>query len=346
MRAFLGIISFICFLNLTTSAHGIDSHGVILVYHHVSTDTPPSTSISPEDFGKHLNYLRENDFNVIPLNQMLETLKAGGQLPDKAVAITFDDGYISIYDTAFPMLQSYGFPFTLFLSTGPIDRQQQNFISWEQTKEMSEAGVIIANHMVEHPYMLDRDQGESDAEWINRLEKELLKAELRIEQQTGQSHRYLAYPFGEFNAEIKNMLEVNDFIGLAQNSGAVGVNSDFLALPRFPLASIYANLETAKIKLDSKAFNVELIQPLSPVTQLQNPSVTLKFSEGNYNLSQIGCFANNRPLPMTWVDENEGLLKIEPNENYKGRRWRYLCTAPVPGENRFYWYSVQWIKPD
>ena len=112
---------------------------------------------------------------------MVETLKAGEQLPDKAVAITFDDGYISIYDTAFPMLQSYGFPFTLFLSTGPIDRQQQNFINWEQIKEMSSAGVIIANHMVEHPYMLAKGQDESELEWINRLEKELLKAELRIE---------------------------------------------------------------------------------------------------------------------------------------------------------------------
>ena len=124
MRAFLGIFSFIFFVNLSVAANGIDSHGVILVYHHVSTNTPPSTSISPEDFRKHLDYLQKNDFSVIPLNQMLETLKAGRQLPDKAVAITFDDGYISIYDTAFPMLKTYGFPFTLFLSTSPIDRQQ------------------------------------------------------------------------------------------------------------------------------------------------------------------------------------------------------------------------------
>ena len=142
------------------------------------------------------------------------------------------------------------------------------------------------------------------------------------------------------------MLKNNGFIGLAQNSGAIGVNSDFLALPRFPLASIYANLDTAKIKLDTKAFNVELVQPKSPVTQTRSPSVTLKFDEGNHNLSQIGCFANSKPLPMTWIDRENGLLKIEPNETYSGRRWRYLCTAPVPGEGRYYWYSVQWINPN
>jgi len=344
MRALLGIICVIFLTNKAIAADNIDSHGVILVYHHVSISTPPSTSISPEDFRKHLDYLQQNDFSVIPLDQMLKTLQMGGQLPEKAIAITFDDGYISIYDTAFPMLQSYGFPFTLFLSTGPIDRQQQNFMNWEQVKEMSEAGVIIANHMVEHPYMLDKDPEESEIQWLSRLENELLVAEKRIEQQTGQSHRYLAYPFGEFNADIKTMLEANGFVGLAQNSGAIGVNSDFLSLPRFPLASIYANLDTAKIKLDSKSFNVELVQPQSPVTDIRNPSVTLKFNNGNYSLSQIGCFANSKPLPMTWIDQDEGLLSIAPTDEYTGRRWRYLCTAPVPGESRYYWYSIQWIK--
>ena len=262
------------------------------------------------------------------------------------VAITFDDGYISIYDTAFPMLQSYGFPFTLFLSTGPIDKQQQNYMNWDQIREMARGEVIIANHMVEHPYMLEIGSDETDADWINRLQNELLVAESRIEQETGQSHRYLAYPYGEFDLDIKLMLKNNGFIGLAQNSGAIGVNSDFLALPRFPLASIYANLDTAKIKLDTKAFNVELVQPKSPVTKNRSPSVTLKFDESNHNLSQIGCFANSKPLPMTWIDSENGLLKIEPNETYSGRRWRYLCTAPVPGEGRYYWYSVQWINPN
>ena len=344
MRLVLGIFPVIFIANLAIAANNIDSHGVILVYHHVSTDTPPSTSISPEDFRKHLDYLQQNNFSVIPLDQMLETLQTGGQLPEKAIAITFDDGYISIYDTAFPMLQSYGFPFTLFLSTGPIDRRQQSFMNWEQVKKMSEAGVIIANHMVEHPYMLDKGPGESEAQWIGRLENELLAAEARIEQQTGQSHRYLAYPFGEFNADIKTMLGANGFIGLAQNSGAIGVNSDFLSLPRFPLASIYANLDTAKIKLDSKSFNVELMRPQSPITDIRNPSVTLKFNDGNYNLSQIGCFANSQPLPMTWIDRDQGILLIQPTEDYTGRRWRYLCTAPVPGESRYYWYSIQWIN--
>ena len=140
----------LCGLAFSGLIHAAE-HGVILQYHHVATNTPASTSISPEDFKTHLDYLRDNAFNVIPLDQMIESLRLGQQISDKAVAISFDDGYLSIYEEAFPLLQSYGFPFTVFISTQPIDDEQANFLSWQQIQEMSEAGVIIANHMVDHP---------------------------------------------------------------------------------------------------------------------------------------------------------------------------------------------------
>lgn len=343
MRNFLIFLIFFPHLGIAATAN---SHGTILLYHHVATDTPSSTSISPGDFKSHLDYLKDNNFSVLPLNRMIEALKDGESLPDKSVAITFDDGYTSIYDTAFPLLQEYKFPFTLFISTGPIDRGQVNYMKWDQIREMANAGVMIANHMVEHPYMLERETAVSDTVWLENLANELLFAEKRILAETGQSHRYLAYPYGEFDTNLKTLLAENNFIGLAQNSGAIGVNSDFLALPRFPLASIYADLNTAKTKMDTKAFNVEILQPASPVTNIRNPRVTLKFNPGNYNVSQIGCFANSRPLIMEWIDAATGVVEISSTEEYRGRRWRYICTAPVPGEERFYWYSIQWIMPN
>lgn len=320
-------------------------HGSIVAYHHVATDTPPSTTISPADFRGHLEYLRDNGFTVMALDQMLQSLRAGEPVPDKAVAITFDDGYISIYETAFPMLQEFGYPFTLFLSTGPIDDGLTNYMNWEQIREMSDAGVIIANHMVDHPYMLERLPGETDADWLARNREELLAAEARIEEQTGQSHRFLAYPYGEFDPALKQMLAEEGFIGLAQNSGAVGFHSDFLALPRFPLASIYANLDTASTKFAAKSFNVSLLEPASPVTDSRSPAVTLDFEPGDYNFSQIGCFANSQAIPMQWLDQEAGILRLEPEQEYSGRRWRYICTAPDPLSDRYYWYSVQWIVP-
>ncbi len=323
--------------------------GVALLYHHVAADTPFSTSITPEDFRSHLEYLRDNEFNVIALDVMVEALRNGEELPDRAVAITFDDGYSSIFETAFPMLRAFDFPFALFLNTGPADRRARGYMSWAQIEEMAAAGALVANHMAEHPHMLERRAGESETMRINRLREELLRAEQSILEHTGQSHRYLAYPYGEFDPAIKDMLRELDFTGFAQNSGAIGPNSDFLALPRFPLAGSFADLESASLKFAALPFNVRALAPASPVTDASAPTATLQFlpaEGGDYDLASVGCFADGRPIPMSWLDRAAGIARLEPETNFSGRRrWRYLCTAPEIGSRRFYWYSIQWINP-
>ena len=69
---------------------------VILQYHHVSTDTPASTSIAPAQFEKHMQYLKDNGFTVVPLSKIVESVQNKQALADKTVAITFDDAYLDI----------------------------------------------------------------------------------------------------------------------------------------------------------------------------------------------------------------------------------------------------------
>lgn len=340
------IISFFLLLFLSLNALAQSESGVILLYHHVDDDTPPSTTISPNEFRGHLEYLRNNNFNVMPLDEMLDKLSSQQAIAEKAVAISFDDGYESIYQIAFPLLQEFNFPFTVFVSTGPIDRQQGNYMNWAEIAEMSSAGVTIANHMVEHPYMLERMENETQQQWLNRLREEILEAQASIKQYTGQDHKLLAYPYGEYDPQIKQLVASLGFIGLAQNSGAVGFNTDFLAVPRYPLAGIYANLNTARTKFATKAFHVDLLEPQSPVTDQTQPSATLKFAPGSYELEQINCFSNSQAMNIEWVDKDQGILRIIPAQQLTGRRWRYICTAPDTQSNGFYWYSVQWINPE
>ena len=336
--------SVLCLL-LSASGNVVAANsGVVLLYHHVATGTPPSTSISPEDFRAHLDYLRDNNFNVLPLDELVNSLRSRTPLPDRAVAITFDDGYSSIYETAFPLLQEYDMPFALFLSTEPINNRQKNYMTWEQVRALSEAGALIANHMVSHPYMLSRNDEETDAKWLERQRAELLEAEATILKKTGQSHRFLAYPYGEFNAQLKAMLVEEDYVGFAQNSGAVGYNSDFHALPRYPLAGIYARLETARVKFNSLAFDVELLEPDSPVTELERPGALLRFNLSDISPSQLGCYDNGEAMTLEWEDREMGLLRIQAVDAHSDRRWRYICTAPSKDNGRYYWYSVPWIN--
>ncbi|WP_083264218.1 polysaccharide deacetylase family protein [Pseudohongiella acticola] len=328
----------------STDAHA--QHAVIATYHHVSESTPRSTSLTPDELRTQLEYLRDNDFAVWPLDRVLAALQNQEDMPERVAALTFDDAYESIYTTGLPMLQEFGFPMTLFVSTQPIDDNQNGYMNWDQIRDMADAGVIIANHMVNHPHMIDALPDESNAERLQRLRDELLHAQQRIQDETGQDHKILAYPYGEFDNDISEMVADEGFIALAQNSGAVGYHSDFTALPRFPLAGFYADIETASTKLQALAFEIKVQEPRSPITDSRRPAVTLQLA-GDFNVSQLGCYAGGEPLELEWIDRDAVHFSIQPaaGRTFDARRFGYICTAPKRGTNRYYWYNKFWTRP-
>jgi peptidoglycan/xylan/chitin deacetylase (PgdA/CDA1 family) len=288
-------------------------------------------------------YLRDNDFEVWPLDRLISALQNKDPIPERTAALTFDDAYSSIYDTGWPVLKEFGFPMTLFVSTQPINDNQRGYMNWDQIREMSQGGVIIANHMVHHPHMVDALPGESITQRLARLRAELLQAQAHILAETGQNHKIMAYPYGEFDNDIVAMIEELGFVALAQNSGAVGYYSDFTALPRYPLAASFADIESASTKLNSLAFQVLTQAPSSPVTDSKNPAVTLQLA-GDFNVAQLGCYANGQALELEWIDREAVHFRIQPTQEFGMRRFGYICTAPKRGTNRYYWFNKLWIR--
>lgn len=321
-------------------------HAVIAIYHHVSDATPRSTSLTPGELRTQLEYLRDNDFEVWQLDRLLSALQNQAPMPERVAALTFDDAYESIYTTGLPLLQEFGYPMSLFVSTQPVDDGQNGYLSWDQIREMAAAGVLVANHLVTHPHMIDALPGESDADRLQRMREELLHAQERIREETGQDHNIVAYPYGEFDNDITAMIEELGFVGLAQNSGAVGYHSDFTALPRFPLAGFYADIESASTKLQSLAFEIRIQEPRSPITDSRRPAVTLQLA-GDFNASQLGCYAGGEPLQLDWIDRDAVHFTIQPaaGRTFDARRFGYICTAPRRGTNRYYWFNKFWTRP-
>lgn len=317
---------------------------VVLQYHHISTDTPRSTSVSPEEFRQHMEYLREGGFTILPLEDVLQALQQNGPLPDKAAVLTFDDGYRSVYDVAYPLLREYGWPFTVFVPTGLITATPGLYASWDQLREMGEHGATLANHTVSHAYLLDRSTYASESAWLEGVGREITQAETRLEQETGQSHRILAYPYGEFDPAIQQLVTELGYVAMAQNSGAINARSDFTALPRFPFSGIYASLRTFATKVNALAFNV-IREPASPITREQAPAVILGF-DGDYRLDALSCFHNDQPMDIApMVGPMAKQYVLESPSRSTSRRFGYNCTAPGP-DGRYYWYSVLWINPD
>ncbi|WP_245921834.1 polysaccharide deacetylase family protein [Bowmanella denitrificans] len=327
---------------LKASEISLQHHGVILQYHHVSTETPASTSVSPAQFAEHMQYLAEHH-NVISLQDMLYKLARHQALPDKAVAITFDDGYANILHNAHPILQQHGFNYTVFINPALIGKESQQ-LSWEQVRQMKTDGVWFANHSNRHQHLLTRGDMTKD-QWLASLREEILSAESKLQEELGYSLKYLAYPFGEYNSDLQALVKELGFIGLGQQSGAVAPYSDMTALPRFPAAGTYANLNTLKVKLSSLAMP-SLYAPLDPELGPDNlqPQWTTKIDTTDIRPAQLACYFKGDKLDVIWEMEDVFALSL-PAPLGPGRA-RVNCTAPSKQDrSRYYWLSQPFFVP-
>lgn len=317
--------------------------GVILLYHHVSDLTPAITSVSPNQFIEHLEYLEENQFSVMSLGEILYAVSEKQALPERAVAISFDDAYESVYEVAYPQLKQRGWPFSVFVASEAIDQGYGGFMSWDQLREVQQYGAEIGGHSVSHTHLVRRREREADGQWLLRVAEEIDEGNRRIEEELDQSVRLFAYPYGESNIEIRELLEERSIYGLAQQSGAVGYLTDLYQVPRYPLAQGFSGMERFALVARSKALPVTESRAgaLVRVAGEVSGTLDLMLEQGDYQLNNFACYSSRgEPLHI----EREGLhLRIDLPDFVAGRN-KINCTAPSVSENGiYYWYSQQWL---
>ena len=319
-------------------------NAAILLYHHVSSSTPASTSISPEAFKSHMEYL-DAHHTVVSLQDVVSAIQHNTTLPENAVAITFDDGYANILDNAHPILADLGFPYTVFINPDEIGVGPKQ-LTWEQVIAMHNDGVVFANHTLDHLHMLTGEQAMGERAWLEKVWQNVESAEKKIEDKLDISLKYLAYPFGEYNTALANKLKAEGYIGFGQHSGAVGPSSDMQALPRFPAAGPYANLATLKTKLNSLAMPVTQSSHKDPRMTARNLSspISLTIDSDDVRLTQVNCFFGGDPIE-TSLEEN--VLTFTLDETLPIGRSRVNCTAPSNAQSgRYYWYSTPFFVAD
>lgn len=319
-------------------------NAAILLYHHVSSSTPASTSISPEAFKSHMEYL-DAHHTVVSLQDVVSAIQHNTTLPENAVAITFDDGYANILDNAHPILADLGLPYTVFINPDEIGVGPKQ-LTWEQVIAMHNDGVVFANHTLDHLHMLNGEQAMGERAWLEKVWQNVESAEKKIEDKLDISLKYLAYPFGEYNTALANKLKAEGYIGFGQHSGAVGPSSDMQALPRFPAAGPYANLATLKTKLNSLAMPVTQSSHKDPRMTTRNLSspISLTIDSDDVRLTQVNCFFGGDPIE-TSLEEN--VLTFTLDETLPIGRSRVNCTAPSNAQSgRYYWYSTPFFVAD
>lgn len=334
------------------AASAVPNHATILLFHHVGDDTPHSTSISPTVFADQLMWLDENGFTVMALEAVADSLAHERPLPDRTVVLTFDDAYISVYNEAFPRLRARGWPFTVFVCPGEVDRRAGPLMSWGQMREIAAAGGAIANHGLNHEFLQRRQAGEDDAAWRSRLRRELLRAQERIREEIGTAPPLFAYPYGEFDVDLRALVIEQGWIGFGQQSGPAGELSDQAVMPRFPMAGPWASMETFPEKMRALPLPVVEATPRDPFLPLAQgkgsdealrPALQLRLEPAATGWQGIGAFADGRRAEVSWRDGEDPVLLIRSPVPLSPGRSRYNVTAPSPWRGRWYWYSHTWI---
>jgi peptidoglycan/xylan/chitin deacetylase (PgdA/CDA1 family) len=173
-------------------------HVPVLMYHYVDDEPPPageyadSLTVRTPDFVDEMDYLVENGYQTVTLADAYLAMAGLKVLPEKAVALTFDDGGLDNYTVAFPILAERGFTGTFFVITKTVGAQGQ--MDWDQLREMADAGMAIQSHSYSHPGL----PGVSD----ERLRSELVDSRETIAQQIGQPVYVFCYPSGEYDERV------------------------------------------------------------------------------------------------------------------------------------------------
>lgn len=318
---------------------------VILQYHHVSTTTPASTSISPELFETHLDFIRQNGYSVWPLPKIIDHLKSSQALPDKIVAITFDDAYDSIYSVAYPLLKQRNMPFTVFVATQPLQQKLVSFMTWAQLREMSKHGATIANHTHSHAHLVRKQRGETEDAWQHRVSQEITSAESILKENLDEVPKLLAYPYGEFTTEIQKIVTELGYSAFGQQSGPVGPGMPLTELPRFPMTNRFGAMDQFRLKVASLPLAASSIAPSGRIIETDRnmqdlrDRLTINFHK---SIPGITCFFAGNPVDSVQADRK---IVIESLPTLPVGRSRINCTAPSSEKNRFYWFSHFWMKP-
>lgn len=179
----------------------------VLCYHHIrdpkpgQSETFRSYSVSPIQFAEQMKALHDSGYQTVLPNQLYNYLAYGDPLPPKPVMITFDDTDEEQFTIGAKEMDKYGFKGVFFIMTISIGKPR--YMSKDQLKELEKTGHVVESHTWDHKNVTKYDSSD--------YQKQLLNPRKTIEDITGKSAFYFAYPYGIWNQNAISLLKKADF---------------------------------------------------------------------------------------------------------------------------------------
>lgn len=232
-----------------------DNEFTILSYHEIAdkSETLDSTyAVTPLHFDKQMYWLIEHGYHFVDIDDILKYRKTGKPLPNKAVLVTFDDGYHSVYENAYPILKKYKIPSVIALVGSWLKAKDKvnfagemiarsKFLSQNEIKEMVNSGLVeVASHsyflhkgIIGNPqgnmepavttrqWLANKHSYEDEKSYEKRIYNDLLENNVFLEKYTGQKPRVMVWPYGHYNIEVRRIADKLGMpIGLTLDDGS------------------------------------------------------------------------------------------------------------------------------
>jgi peptidoglycan/xylan/chitin deacetylase (PgdA/CDA1 family) len=280
----------------------------IFVYHRFGDDKHPSTNTSLTQLKNDFEYFRKNNYEVVPLSTLVKTIQDGKEVPTNWVVLTIDDAYKSFYTNGLEIFKEYGYPFTLFVYVKATDQKYGDFMTWDMLKDVLPYGEVEL-HSYSHPRLTNLT--------IEQIKADTQKSYEIFEKKMGYKPKFYAYPYGEYNDDVKEAIKDSGFEAiLNQSSGATNKNSDLFDLFRVPLVGKV----DIKEKLKYTAFDVEWIEPL----EFPKDGILKKVrAKVNKDVDKVKLFITGEKW-IEEVDVVDGMVDIDLNIYLKNSRTRII----------------------
>jgi biofilm PGA synthesis lipoprotein PgaB len=207
----------------------------ILSYHEIADKSEildSNYAVTPAHFEEQIHWLMDNGYHFISVDDILNYRNNAKPLPDKAVLLTFDDGYHSVYANAYPLIKKYKIPTVIALVGSWLLQEEKvdfnkhmiersKFLSQKEIQEMLKSGLVeIASHsylyhegiqgnpqgnmqpaITTRQWLSDKKMYESEESYKKRVYNDLLENNIFLERYTGQKPRVMVWPYGHYNIE-------------------------------------------------------------------------------------------------------------------------------------------------
>ena len=178
-------------------------------YHQVEPVTSNKFSLSVEKFTAQLEYLHQRGYKSLNSDELLSALAPEAPSTDKAMVITFDDGYRTVFDHAFPIMQKFGFRGIVCIYPKFIGSRLA--MSWDQLKTLINAGWSVESHSMTHANLASRY--DSPDQELQFLKHEILASRDIIEKQLGNKVKFMVWPYGVYTDRALKLVKESGFAG-------------------------------------------------------------------------------------------------------------------------------------